>query len=176
MTMQFESLLKPVCAILLAWNVAACTSPSTEPSSMPTPAAAPTPTASSRTEAAERHVASIRNARAQETGHVNALAAAVSAEPRNDAWAAQKEAELRRSSAAEQRLPRGALKSVNCRSSKCDLQLEVSGAPAAGRTDEQWAAINYWIAASQPCGYTMAPAPGSTQAARAVRIFLDCGK
>ena len=168
MTMQFESLIRPVSAILLVLGVAACADSSTTTS----PTSTPTPTAS-RAELAEQHVASIRNASAREAGHLNALAAAVAAEPRNDTWATQKEAELRRTSAAEQRFPRGALKSVNCRSSKCDLQLE---GPPAGRVDEQWAAVNYWIAASQPCGYTMAPAPGSTQAARAVRIFLDCGK
>jgi hypothetical protein len=162
MTMQFESFIRPAAVLLLVGSVAACES-------------APTSTAS-RAELAEQHAASIRNAGARETDYLNSLAAAVAREARNEGWATQKETELRRTSDADQSFPRGALKSVNCRASKCDLQLELGDVLSAGRADEQLAAINYWIAHSQPCGYTLAPAAGSTPTPRTVRVFLDCGK
>jgi hypothetical protein len=165
MAMQRKTLLKPASVLLLAWSAAACESTAPSQTSSPSPA-----------ELAERHVAAIRNAQAQEAAHLNALAAAVAAEPRNDAWASPKETELRQTFATEQGLPRDALKSVNCRSSKCDLQLDLRPLPQAARPDQQWAAVNYWIANSQPCGYTMAPAPGAGRLSRAIRIFLDCGK
>jgi hypothetical protein len=78
--------------------------------------------------------------------------------------------------AAEKGVPPGALKSVECRSSKCDVQLQLSSEQSPKAAVEQQIAINQWIGASQPCGYTMTTAPGSEQAPRAVRIFLFCSR
>jgi hypothetical protein len=63
---------------------------------------------------------------------------------------------------------------VECRSSKCDLQFQVS--PAEKDTVEQRAAINHWIAATQPCGYTRTPWPNSEEASGEIRVFLNCGE
>jgi hypothetical protein len=112
----------------------------------------------------EQHLASINDARRELTDFLNGLASAVQAEKRDDGWAAQKEAALRTSFAVERSLPRDALQSVDCRSSKCSLQLYLS-APAEV---EQQAAITRWIAVSQPCAYTM------TNPSQTMLIFLDC--
>ena len=105
---------------------------------------------------------------------MDGLATAVKEEKRDDVWASQMETELWTSYAAETNLPRGALKSVECRSSKCDLQLQLYPEHSPQATIERQMAINHWIAANQSCGYTITSAPGSAQAPGAMRIFLDC--
>src|SRR5262249_48627176 len=98
----------------------------------------------------EQHLSSINDARRQSTDYLNGLAGAVQAEKRDDGWAAQQEAALRTSFDAEGSLPHGALKSVECRSSKCSLQLDLSAASSPIAGVEQQAAISHWIAVSQP--------------------------
>jgi hypothetical protein len=119
----------------------------------------------------EQRLTSINDARRQSTDYVNGLAAAVQAERRDDVWAAQKQSALRGSVAAERSLPRGALKSVECRSSKCSLQLNLSAERSPRAAVEQQAAITRWIAASQPCAYTMTNPAAVSQS---MLIFLDC--
>jgi hypothetical protein len=119
----------------------------------------------------EQHVTSINDARRQSTEYLNGLAGAVQAEKRDDGWAAQKETALRTSLDAEGSLPRGTLKSVECRSSKCSIQLYLSAKRSPRAVVEQQAAITHWIAVSQPCAYTMTnPAAASQE----MLIFLDC--
>lgn len=124
----------------------------------------------------EQQIAAIKKTSVQEADYLKGLASAVKEEKRNDVWAAQKESELRSSYAADQRVPSGALKSVECRSSKCDVQLQLSTEQAPKPAVEQQIAINQWIGASQPCGYTMTTNPGSEQVPGAVRIFLFCSR
>jgi hypothetical protein len=119
----------------------------------------------------EQHVTSINDARRQSAEHLNGLAGAVQAEKRDDGWAAQKEIALRTSFDSEGSLPRGVLKSVECRSSKCRLELYLSAESSPRAIVEQQAAITHWIAVNQPCAYTMTnPAAASQE----MLIFLDC--
>jgi hypothetical protein len=119
----------------------------------------------------EQHVASIKESQRQTVDYLNRLSAAVQAEKRDDGWAAQKEAALRTSFDAERSLPRDALKSVECRSSKCSMQISLSTEGSPGAVVEQQAAIDHWISASQPCAYTMTNPAAASQP---MLIFLDC--
>jgi hypothetical protein len=123
---------------------------------------------------AEQQIALLQKARTQELEYLKGLEKTIREQKRNEAWAAQKESELRRSFSSEKGLQNGVLKSVECRSSKCDLQFQVS--PEEKDTVEQRAAINHWIAATQPCGYTMTPWPNPEQASGEIRVFLNCGE
>jgi hypothetical protein len=106
------------------------------------------------------------------TDYLNGLAGAVQAEKRDDGWATQRETALRTSFDAEASLPRGALKSVDCRSSKCRLELYLGSENSPRTVVEQQAAITYWISVNQPCAYTMTnPAAAASQE---MLIFLDC--
>jgi hypothetical protein len=113
----------------------------------------------------------MQQARVQEEAFVKGLDAAVAAEARNEAWAKQKEAELRKFT-----VPKGmrasTLKSVECRSSRCALRFQVSTDPKSAI--EQQAGISYWVAANQPCEYTLTTAPDDTKTAGLVRVFLNC--
>ena len=147
---------KPLAAVLIALGGAACSNTSAQ---LP-----------------EQQTAAIKKTRVQEADYLKGLATAVKEEKRNDAWAAQKESELRSSYAAEKGIPPGALKSVECGSSKCDLQFQLSAEQSPKAAIEQQIAINQWIAGSQPCGYTMTIGPGAEQAVGAIHIFLNCSK
>jgi hypothetical protein len=158
MNTNFKPHLKPLTVVLVAWGIGigACTNTSTQ--------------------LLEQQIAHIKKTRVQEVDYLKGLATAVKEEKRNEAWAAQKESEVRKSYDADKSVPRGALKSVECRTSKCDLQLQPSGEQSLKGTIEQQIAINQWIGASQPCGYTMTTDPGSGQVPGAVRIFLHCSR
>lgn len=147
--------------ILAALCTAACTTSATAPLAR----SAPSP---------EQHLASLNDARRQSTDYLNRLAAAVQSEKRDDVWAAQKESALRDSFTAERTLPHGALKSVECRSSKCSLQLYLSAERSPTAAVEEQAAIARWISVSQPCAYTMTM--NSAVASETVLVFLDCGR
>ena len=60
----------------------------------------------------------------QEAAYLEGLATALKAEKRDNTWAGQKESQLRISYATGKNLPPGALKSVECRRSKCELKLQ----------------------------------------------------
>jgi hypothetical protein len=122
----------------------------------------------------EQQMVLLQKAGTQKLEYLKGLEKAIREEKRNEAWAAQKESELRRSFSAEKGLQKVALKSVECRSSKCDLQFQVS--LEEKETVEQRAAINYWIAANQPCGYTMTTWPNPEQASGEIRVFLNCSE
>jgi hypothetical protein len=117
----------------------------------------------------DQHLASIKDSQRQTADYLNGLAAAVRSEERDNAWAAQQESTLRDSFAAERGLPQGALRSVECRSSKCSLELYLSAEGSPAVTVKQQAAIGHWISVSQPCAYTM-----TNPAAQPIRIFLNC--
>src|SRR5438105_4715030 len=101
---------------------------------------------------AEQRIGTMEKRRIQQTEYVNAVAAAFQSEKRSDSWAAQKESEISISYEAAKDAPHGALKSVECRSSKCELQLQVSE-ESADAAVKQHVAIEQWIAGSQSCGY-----------------------
>ena len=175
MKTHFKPLIKFLAAFLVALGTVACTNISAQKQSAShnQPATSPALTGA---QLAEQQIAAIEKTRVQEADYLKGLATTVKGEKRNDAWAAQKESELWTSYAAEKGIPRGALKSVECRSSKCDLQLQVSAEQSPKAAVEQQIAINQWIAWSQPCGYTMTTGSGLEQPPGAIRIFLDCSK
>jgi hypothetical protein len=89
--------------------------------------------------------------------------------------ASQKEQELK-SSYASSGNPRGVLKSVECRSTKCDLQLEVPTRDMPESPAGPIAAVNEWIAASQPCGYTIVAGEVLARGPETIRIVIDCAQ
>jgi hypothetical protein len=119
----------------------------------------------------EERLASIDDARRQSTDYLKGLAVAVQAEKRDDGWAVQEEVALRTSFAVERNLPHAALKSIECRSSKCSLELYLGREGSPRTAVEQQAAITHWIAVSQPCAYTMT---NPATASQTMLIFLDC--
>ncbi len=119
----------------------------------------------------EQAAAKLRQAHDEATGFVARLSAAVREQPWNEAWASAREQELRQSFAQHPAVPRDALKSVECRQSRCELRLDV--APAT-QGPPQALAIDQWLAWSQPCGYTLAQEPGTEQGPGSVRVFLEC--
>lgn len=166
--------LKRAAIVVGTLVIVGCAGPSPERPS-PTNRDSPRPQVSEKPQTPEEQRQAIQKARAEEAEHVKKLAAAVQAESRNDAWAAPKEQELKTSYASSGN-PRGALKSVECRSTKCDLQLEL---PTSDRTDSPAgpvAAVNQWIAASQPCGYTVFGGEALERGPAAIRIVIDCAQ
>jgi len=135
----------------------------------------PAPPVIQRPQTPEEHREAISKARAEEAEHAKKLAAAVQAETRNDSWASKKEQELRASYASSGN-PRGVLKSVDCRSTKCDLLLEVPARDMPDSPAGSIASVNQWIAASQPCGYTIVAGGALTLGPGAVRIVIDCSQ
>jgi hypothetical protein len=136
----------------------------------------PTPTAEVQRPMPEQQADSMRSAMSHETDFVNALAAAVQNEQRDYAWAQQTETGLRKSFAST-RLAAGGLKSVDCRSSKCDIQLQLGATKSLQAATDQQTAITRWISAGTPCSYTVVPRqdPLATSAA-VMHIYLTCNK
>jgi hypothetical protein len=148
---------KPIPLCLIALASAACVT---------LPQAGPSP---------EQAAAPLREVQAQTSTFGAGLAAAVRAQPRDEAWAAAKERELRQSYSTHASVPRDALKGIECRQSRCELQVAITSEPEAP-AHQQALAIDQWIAWSQPCGYSFVQEPGTPQAPGTVRIFLDCGR
>lgn len=132
--------------------------------------------AATRVQRAEQELDSIRKAKLHVSDYLNKLATAVKEETRNDSWATKKESGLRTTYAAERSLPKGALKSVECRSTRCALQLQLGAEQSPETMIEQQAAVSRWISMTQPCGYTMTNAIASPGARGVIRVFLDCRK
>ncbi len=154
--------------------MAACAQPSTDRPPA-TGRDAPLPPAVETAQTPEQRLAAIKTARAEEAEYAKRLAAVVQAEARNDAWASQKEQDLKRSYASLAK-PGQALKSVECRTTKCDVQFEVATKELPDTSAGPIAAVNEWIAASQPCAYTLVAGEVLAQPAAVVRIFLDCAQ
>jgi hypothetical protein len=157
MKTRFAHIVATLSIALLTFAEVSCTSSSAKQTTAQSP---------------EQHVRLLRNAHTQELEYLKGLEKTIREEKRSEAWAAKKESELRSSFSGEKSLQNGALKSVDCRSSKCDLQFQVS--PGERQTVAQQAAINRWIATSQPCGYTMTPWPNPERESGEIRVFLSC--
>jgi hypothetical protein len=110
----------------------------------------------------------------EEARFLKTLASGVQNELRNDAWAQNQEAALRASYSGDPRLPNGALRTVDCRSSKCELQLEMNPPRQPFTVADQYHAVNRWIAAHQPCAYTLAMPSVSAGIPEKALIYLDC--
>ena len=107
---------------------------------------------------------------------VNGLATAVQNEQRDNAWAQQTEAGLRRSFASA-RLASDGLKAIDCRSSKCAIQVQLPAVKSAQTALEQQTAVVRWISAGTPCGYTMVSAQDPlSMNGSALRIYLACSR
>jgi hypothetical protein len=124
----------------------------------------------------DQHRAALERRGQEEAGFLESLARQVQNEQRNDSWAREQETALRRSYAADPRLPQDALRTIDCRSSKCELQLQISSQRQPSMAADQYHAVNSWISAQQPCGYTLSAAPLSAAPAGTTQIFLDCGR
>ena len=167
--------LKQAAVIVGIVLVAACAGPSPErPPAINRDAPTPLPV-SQKPQTPEEQRDVIRKSRAEEAEYAKKLVAAVQAEARNEVWASQKEQELKTSYASSGN-PRGVLKSVECRSTKCDLQLEVPTRAMPDSFAGPVAAFNQWIAASQPCGYTIVASEVLAPGPEAIRIVLDCAQ
>jgi len=124
----------------------------------------------------EQRVASMKVAKSHEAEFVSALAASVQNEQRDYAWAKQTEAGLRKSFASA-RLAAGRLGSVDCRSSRCDIQLQLPATRSIQAATDRQTAIARWISASAPCDYTVAPGQDPlTPSASVMHIYLTCSR
>ena len=121
----------------------------------------------------EQRAAAVQARNAAQSDYINGLTEALQKEKRNSSWADKKEAELSNSYEAQASVPRGGLKSVECRSSKCSLVVQLSD-ESPKETVEQQDAVTQWIGNGQSCAYTMSSGPGVQSTAPALRIFLDC--
>jgi hypothetical protein len=117
----------------------------------------------------EQRLASINDARRQSTAYISGLAAALQSEQRDQEWATQTESALRGWFAAEGSLPHDALRSVECRRTKCNLEVNLGAGKSPAALVEQQAAVTHWISVSQPCAFTM-----TDPTAQTVSIFLNC--
>lgn len=121
-------------------------------------------------------------------GDLRRFEAAVAAEPRRDAWAKAEEARLKqafagrgalvapealRAPAAGPRIGAAALAGLDCRATRCAIEVTLPPDLPPERHVAELQAVEAWLAVSQPCGYTLVlPAPGSDEP---VRAFTDCG-
>jgi hypothetical protein len=154
MNTHFKLAIKPLAVVVLTSGLIGC--------------------ANTNAQHVDERIAEIKKTRVQEAESLKSLASAVQQEERYEAWAAQKEADIRSSYESDKSVPRSTLNSVDCRTSKCALQFQVTGEQSVKGAVEQQIAINEWIAANEPCGYTLTMEPGSKQSQGVVRIFLDC--
>jgi hypothetical protein len=130
--------------------------------------------AESGTQGPEQRIAAIQTRNTQQADYLNGLANVVRQQKRDAVWAAKKESDLFTSYETQAGVPRGSLKSVDCRSSKCSMLVQISDESLQGIVDQQ-NAITQWIS-GQSCGYTISSGPGVQSTAPAVQIFLDCNK
>ena len=111
-------------------------------------------------------------AQQQEPSYIERSRAALREESRNETWAARKEGELRQSYAEDSTVPTDAVKAIECRRTRCavDLQLPLDTPPPS--VVSQTLAIEQWIAWKQPCEYAIA----HDLNARTVVVLLNCGQ
>jgi hypothetical protein len=103
-----------------------------------------------------------------------ALVTAFQQEKRDERWAPQKESKLRGSFVRSGLAP-GALKSVECRSSTCQLEIAPGADPMEALKGQ--ITIGNWLAANESCGYTTFSSTGeSAQIPGSVRVYLHCAK
>jgi hypothetical protein len=112
-------------------------------------------------------------AQQQVAEHLRRLAQALEQEKRVEPWATDMETRLR-GSFVETGLGPGALNSVECRSSRCQVKIQPGADPMQGITQQM--KVSKWLAAIANCGYTMVS--GETNSGNAplpVRIYVKCG-
>jgi hypothetical protein len=97
-------------------------------------------------------------------------------ESRDNAWSSQQESSLRTSYGASSSLPHDGLESIECRSSKCLVQVRVDGGSTREAALGQQEAVSRWISTAQPCGYTLMPAGNTGTLQSSTRIFLNCSR
>jgi hypothetical protein len=126
-------------------------------------------------EAAQKHVATLKKAQSARSDYIAGVTDAVRNEKVDTNWAMQKENEIRNSYAA-QNLPSGSLKTVECHSSKCVLELELPTSDDPKDIIEGDLAVDRWMASAQKCGYTIAKGIDEQKGPSSVRIIVNCGK
>jgi hypothetical protein len=134
---------------------------------------APMLSAESGSQTPGQRIAAIHARDAAQSEYITGLREALQKEKRNSAWADKKETELLNSYEAQASAPRGGLRSVECRSSKCSLVVQLNE-ESPKETVEQQDAITQWISNGQSCAYTMSSGPGIQSTAPALQMFLDC--
>jgi hypothetical protein len=122
---------------------------------------------------AQEHAASVRRAQTLGAEFERGLTTELQKENRDDSWASRQESELRASYKSGSDLPQNGLSSIECRYSKCVIQLRVDASTPEDAI-AQLNAINRWISTGQACGYTLIPVGNTGALQDEVRIFLGC--
>jgi hypothetical protein len=112
----------------------------------------------------------------RDTENLKQLEAQVRAERRGDVWADRKEASIRASYTANIGARNGALRSIECRTSRCELSFMGSTSRSPGAMVAQQSAAASWLAANEPCGFTLAPESFTAQGFSTMRVFIDCAR
>jgi hypothetical protein len=124
----------------------------------------------------EQRVALMKAAKSHEAEFVNALAASVQTEQRDYAWSKQTAAGLR-GSFASARFAAARLASIDCRASKCAIQLQLQATRSIKVATDRQTAIARWISASAPCDYTVVPGQDPlAPSASVMHIYLICNR
>jgi hypothetical protein len=133
------------------------------------------PSKAADTAKAEEHAATVRSTLTSSTEFVRGLTMALQKETRDDVWASGQEADLRATyNNAGTALPRSGLKFIDCRYSRCAIQLQIDVGSTLNEAIAQQAAINRWISTSQPCSFTLMPIGHTGALQGEVQIFLNC--
>jgi hypothetical protein len=95
-------------------------------------------------------------------------------EQRDNSWATREESRLRAAFMGPGLAP-GDLKSVECRSTQCQLEISSSINPLDGVKKQL--AVRNWLGTNVPCAYTMvAPVDNVGTRPSPVRVYVNCGK
>jgi hypothetical protein len=114
-----------------------------------------------------------KKAQQQATEYLWRLAQALEQEKREEPWATDMETRLRGSFIGTGLDP-GALNSVECRSSRCQLKIQPGADPMEVITQQM--KVGKWLAVYVNCGYTMVSGTSNSgNAPLPVRIYIKCG-
>lgn len=117
-------------------------------------------------QAAQQAAAVRRQSDTAAQAHVAALAQALQAQARDEAWAPAREKQLRESLSGV--APALRLQHIECRRSMCELRL------AMPPSTESLAALAQWVAWGQPCAYTQTHEAIASADTIGTRVFLAC--
>jgi hypothetical protein len=149
---------------LVTWVVAACATEGGKIDRSVTPRAAVA-------QVAAEQMAEFNRRQLLQAAYIRDLSSAVSQEARHEVRASHMEMKIRKA-AADHHLA-GTLKTVICKTSKCEVQLEVSPPQSPQAAIEHQRAFDHWIMI-QPCSYTQIGAPLTGNGPEVIRIFLNC--
>jgi hypothetical protein len=120
---------------------------------------------------AEERLAELTRRQSLQAAYLRDLSSAVSQEARHEVRASHMEMKIRKAAAD---LSVGTVKTLTCKTSKCELQLEVSPPQSPQAAIEHQLAFDNWIAMIQPCSYAKIGAVPRRNEPEVIRIFLNC--